>query len=259
MRLLPRILKSSTFTVDDENKVLIDIMPPHEEILLEADETEALGEDVPEEPKGPTPEEILVKAKNEAEAIVRDAEAQAEALRLEAEKTAAELAEKQAAESRKTGHAEGYAEGVAEAQVLKENAQRVLDEAYAERQRILEGAEGDVLALIDKVVRKLLADTKRVHPQVILTLIREGLVDAPGVGNITIRISQDDYSMVAAKKDEIAKRLDGSTAFEIVKDLSLNPSDCIIETPYGNIDCSLDRQMQDLIENLYYIHEHDGG
>jgi flagellar biosynthesis/type III secretory pathway protein FliH len=44
-----------------------------------------------------------------------------------------------------------------------------------------------------------------------------------------------------------------------VKDLSLNPTDCIIETPYGNIDCSLERQMQDLIENLYYIYEQNGG
>jgi len=47
--------------------------------------------------------------------------------------------------------------------------------------------------------------------------------------------------------------VEGGAEVEIVKDLSLGKAECIIETPYGSVDCSLEGQIEQMRESLMMI------
>lgn len=251
MKLLSsRVLKSPYVHLDSENALEIEIMASTL-ALAEEDEDEVFTE------PGLSPE---VKADN----ILQEAELKAKAMRRKAEAEAAELlreaqadAEQQATgikeEARRTGYDEGYNKGVAEAEVLKQNAQQVLDDAKAEREKIIQSIEGDMVELMQKLLQKLLTNSAYINPNIILYLIRQGLSGATLSGDITIHVSPVDYPVVLQGKDDILTHTQGVMAVDIVKDLSLGQSDCIIETAFGTIDCGLDQQFKALQEDLYHI------
>ena len=75
------------------------------------------------------------------------------------------------------------------------------------------------------------------------------------MGDIFIHVSADDYESAINDKDDIVSSREGSVNIEIIKDLSMNVGDCLIETPFGNIDCGIDQQLKEVKSNLYYILE----
>ncbi|MCL2699868.1 MAG: FliH/SctL family protein, partial [Defluviitaleaceae bacterium] len=86
-------------------------------------------------------------------------------------------------------------------------------------------------------------------------IIRKGFSESKMSGDITIRVSDADYEATYESREEIQQYADAGAKLEILKDPSLTQGDCIIETPFGAIDCSLDQQSESLKKNLYFISE----
>ncbi len=258
---MSRVLKSSRVVLDADNFVRIEtptITPLDFEQVDEEEEGEFQPFSHENLPRAETPEELLEKAKHkakdEANRIIQEAEERAQEILRDVEEQAAQLAYDYEMESRREGYDAGYNEALEETQSLKDEAKQTLKEARAERKKLMDSAEGDMLALIVKIVNKLLANTIHINPQVIMVLIRAGLSNASLTGNINIRVSPEDYETVMANKEAIERQIEASSNLEIMKDLSLRGLDCVIETPYGDIDCSLERQYKALVEQLYLIY-----
>lgn len=255
---MSRVLKSRFVTVDADHSVTIDV--------TEADETlwEQEAEQSGQSSYGSQPEEaeagrnspaaLLYRAGREAEQIIRIARQEANDILRKANETAEEMIEANKREGFDTGMRDGYESGRAEAEALVLEARQTLDDAARQREQIIDSVEGELLELIIKIAGKLLSDTIRLDPQVIMVLIRQGLSATTSTGDVVVRVCAEDYDTVIENKDEISKWTEASSRLEIVKDLSLAQCDCVIETPYGNIDCSLDRQYKTLTENLYRVY-----
>lgn len=196
---------------------------------------------------------ILLRAKSEAFRIVRTANENAEKLLDDAKAECERLKIQTEEDAKKLGYDEGYALGVEESEALKINAQQVYDEAVENRDKMLKEIEPQSIDLIIKIVKKLLGDIVELKPQVIQNLIMQGLTDVTITGNIIIRVSKQDYDHVMENKDVFLAKLEGGNNVEIIKDPALSKSDCIIETSFGNIDCSLEQQFESLKQNLYFI------
>jgi flagellar assembly protein FliH len=196
-------------------------------------------EDVLNEARGEA-EIIILKARNEARIISDNARKEIDGLRGEAEE-----------EARGKGYGDGFNKGASEAEALKREAEQTLREARAERDELLSGMEPRAVGLIIKIMEKLLGAAVKINPQIILHLIREGLSCATGSESVRIRVSPDDYTVVQDHFNEIME-FAGSSDAQLVKDASLNPMDCIIETSYGNIDSGLDQQFESLKADLLY-------
>jgi flagellar assembly protein FliH len=250
-----RILKASAVTVDPENKVLIDIMPavyamPEQE---EKEEPEAPERLTPHE----TAQQIIMNASRKAEAILKDALDEAEGMVNEAKQQAA----REAVEIIETSKEQGYQDGLKKAQSIADNirgqAEQELADARRERKEMEASLEPDMVHLIMQIVEKLLSISAYVNPDVVVNLVKQGLAGATLTGDVFIHVSQADYETVSENKEQFMALADGSVRFEIMRDLSLNPMDCVIETPYGNIDCSLGQQYESLRNNLLYILENN--
>lgn len=276
---MSKILKANCIRVDSDNKINIDVpvfKAAHEdekkefnkvnhEINFENFDELALSDEGIDNDEyisddavafdNATYEETIENAHNEANKIIDDAKAEAKNIIDDALNEAEIQKDKIFEEAKNNGYEEGIRNAEAEMQSLKEQAQQTLDDAVKEKQKIIDGIEGEMVDIIANVTQKLLNKTLNLDKDVILNLIKQALAQTTVTGEVFIRVADCDYDTVSDNKDEFLNFIDGNTNLEVVKDFSLNKGDCVIETPFGNIDCSLSQQFEGLKRNLYYILE----
>ena len=244
-----RIYKRGVLNVETESKYVIEVYPQSE-----LDDTDEQSD----------PEKKEKDAQKSASRIIRHAERQAEEIKSNALKAAAEKqeaikknAEAEAAkifsESRDMGYKKGMDVATDEGEAIKAEARQILADAKAEREEMQKNLEPEIVGMIIGITEKLLGNIAEVNPAIILNLIKQGFATASISGSVTVYVSADDYDLVVDKKEELMSLTDGSVKLEITKDLSLSPLDCVIETPMGDIDCSLGQQFESLRANLTYI------
>lgn len=261
---MPKILKAEQVYIDEDNivtiKSTIDLPPIEREQAIVDDEL----------PLEQTAEDLLASAKTEADLLLKRTSAESEKILKTAEKEAeriiAECKAKMEAESlllyeekRQEGYNKGIDDATDEAARIKNEAQDVLDTAHKDATDIKKAVEPEAVNLIINIIEKLIGDTVKINPAVVVSLIRKGFegstVSSQG-GQIIVRVSGDDYDDVFAYKNDIEAMAGGLSEVEIVRDLSLSKTDCVIDTPFGGIDVSLTPQLESLKENLIFLMEH---
>lgn len=249
-----RILKVGTVAIDSDNRVVIDIGPQAEQGA--DDDVERLGREpldtAAAEAKAGT---IIHKAKRQAEQIINDARITATAEQSKIIQEAEAEAAKILSEVKDRAYNEGMAAATEEGEAIKAEAEQVLKRAEAARKAMHENLEPEMVNLVIDIIEKLLLDTVTLNPAVIVNLIKQGLSSATITGEVKVYVSEQDFKEATERKDELLALTDGSVKLELVKDLSLNPTDCVIETPFGSIDASLGQQYETLRENLTYLLE----
>ncbi|MCL2620097.1 MAG: FliH/SctL family protein [Defluviitaleaceae bacterium] len=206
----------------------------------------------------------------EAEATVDNARRQAEEIlaiaRADAGKMADAAATKLAVErerileeARETGynegHEKGYADGQKKAQSMVDEAEVFKKQTEQEREDALVRFEPEIVQLIMDVVGKIGDGAINVSSDLVLSLIRQGLGQSNFTGDVTLRVSAEDYDHVIANKSDILTQIEGGANLEIIKDHSLGVADCLIETPFGVVDSSLGMQLEEVKRDLVQILE----
>lgn len=196
-----------------------------------------------EEYAGPSPEELLMKAERDAEAILQKARDEAARLKSQAE-----------AEGKEAGRQAGYEEAVKQAmaefsqkeqKLLEKEA--LLEKEYQEKIKELEPVLIDTLTDIYEHIFKVnLKDEKNM-----ITHLLEVNINKVGGRDFIIHVSKEDYESVSAHKSEILKFAAGeNSTVEVIEDMTLSASECMIETEGGIFDCSLGVQLEELSKQL---------
>lgn len=265
MRSLPRVLKAAEVYIDQDNTVQIKAPAP---VIAGPEETETEIE-TENEIFEKAPEDLIKKAEEEAAFILRKAEIESQNMLTKAKEEAAFLTEETRIrleeekhqiheESRQEGYTQGIEEATAKGNDIKAEAQAVLDDAVRERDETLKAIEPAAVNLIIDILEKLLGNAVKINPAVIVALIRKGFADANLSGQVTVRVSESDYPEVMACKEELIGAIGGTAEIEIVRDLSLEPTNCIIDTPFGGIDVSLTSQFEALKADLLFLLQNQG-
>jgi len=270
---LSKILKSSSIILDAERPFVVE--SPIHELPEDFYEDEDFGEgeleiELPPIPKGPTPEEIrksaeeqaeriMERARTAAEGILSQAHGEAEGIRDAARAEMAKEREQTLAAAQTEGYDAGHAKGVAEAEAIKDQARAELASTLKAREDAIAALEPEMVELLGKIAGKLLGTAARINPQVVLHLVREGLAASAFTGNMSLRVSRDDYEYVAEHKDDLMEIIEGGASLEIIRDLNLAAGDCVIETEFGVIDASLNMQLEEVKENLAYLLRNPAG
>jgi flagellar assembly protein FliH len=210
-----------------------------------SDETDINAENITEEEAAETAEQIISEARGLAHTIIEEAKKEAETDKLFVFD-----------EARQQGFDQGYAQGEREARAIVSEAEEIRENAVVKREQLLADAEPQLVELIINISRKIIGDSFELNPGLVRVLIRCGLEGTSSAGDIKIRVSAEDYESVLEKHDEYNKYATGISDIEIIRDLSLQPADCVIETRYGDIDCSLGEQLASLEREIKYIYEH---
>ncbi len=202
-------------------------------------------------------QQIIEDATEKANKIIEDAQNQANIDADEIKKQAQEEMDIKAEEFYKQGFEKGYREGIEKAEkdceVMKQEAQDIVEEAKKERENTINSLEPEIINFILDTTQNILTNSFVFNPSIISLLIKKGLSSIKEVKDLKVFVSENNYDFVEQNKQNIFKTDTEKNNIEIIKDTSLKETDCVIETNIGTIQCNIDEQLSSIKEALYYI------
>lgn len=206
---------------------------------LQATQVEMLiAEETPEEVQARA-DEIIQQANEEAQAIVGRANEEADIIK-----------EESAQAGREQGYQEGYAralEEVAEQRKQLEAEREQLQEEYEQQVAQIEPMLVNAILQVFEKVTYVLSEDKE---DLMLHLVNHVLTKSEVSKEFLIRVSNADYAYLSANREKIYGAVSQKVQIEIVNEPSYKKSQCTVESDAGIYDCSLDVQMNNLIEAI---------
>lgn len=195
-------------------------------------------------------EKILQEAKSEADFIINKANEDARAIISQAQ-AEADFLRNQAKE-------QGYTEGTAKAteQAVSQLKQKEMElellekqlmSEYEQKKEELEPVLVDVILKLFSEITQVIALDKR---DMILTLVNNVMAGGEASRNFVIRVCNEDAIFLKENKEKIIGAARKDIHIEIVVDPSLKRNQCLIDTDTGVYDCSLDIQLENLINDI---------
>jgi flagellar assembly protein FliH len=192
----------------------------------------------------------LVDATAEARRIVREAEQEAARI--------IEAAQEEAQETHQRGFEEGKQEALAK--YTKDVTQALLRIQQMEQQ-----LEPLYIGLVRACVEKIIDGELRLHPDAIVGVVRNALRDARQQREIMVRVHPSDAESLQKNKPRLLEMLARAQTIEIRPDESVKRGGCVVVTELGQIDASLERQLEaltialetELIEGGSYSGDYD--
>ena len=203
-----------------------------------------------------------VKSKQEeAQTIKQDAEAEAERIRKEAQdevdqikKDAVRSAEEQEEEARKQGHNEGresgFEEGRAESERLIDRLHVVINRAIERRNEIIEESETQIVNLVLQIAKKVVKVISENQKNVVVNNVVQALRKLKDKSDVIIRVNIQDLEMVTNHAQEIIERVEREHHITIAEDSTVDPGGAIIETDFGEIDARIASQLQEIEDQI---------
>lgn len=256
MRLLSNIIKSTKVNISDDNCFSIDVPELYkkkpESINLEISEIEEVKK---EEKTDENIQEFLERSKAEAEEIIKEANQNAENIIKDALLQAQKEIEQTRNQAEQEGYQQGYDKGILEVDKLKKQANEQLMQAKQQREELINALEPQMIDMVLKISENIFGKALKFNPQVISCLIKKGLSQSSSKDALVIHISVGDYSAAQEGLKDFKDFVGEGVEVELFRDTSLNLGDCIIETSFGNIDCSFETQFEEIKKEILYILE----
>lgn len=200
--------------------------------------------------------------KKEAEIIIDEAKRYVETLKEQIEKEKSlwtEERKKLVEESKSKGFLDGVNEGREKGyQEMEEQlkiARQTVELSKLDYREKLESSEQTILALGLKVAEKILSERLNGNSEQFLPLVKGVLKEAREYKEVQLHINPVHYEEVLSQKNELLKIFPRETEFYIFPDDSLPQEGCMIESPNGRIDASIDKQLEEIKKKLFALLE----
>lgn len=154
------------------------------------------------------------------------------------------------------GYQQGYQQIQEELAVMKNELQTVVQAGYEHKERIIQDAEPFLLHLSVKMAKKIIQQELQTSEEQILVMIQEALKQVKESGTITIEVAIEHYPLLLAHLDELEQYLDGRQELKVIPaDLQQIKQGCLIHTPKGSYDVTIDHQLEELKKQLLSLYE----
>jgi flagellar assembly protein FliH len=158
--------------------------------------------------------------------------------------------EERVREARAAGLREGEASarnrGAAELKATIDRLAQSIQELAGWRVRLRREAEGDLVRLALEIARRVLRREMAVDPDALRGLVTAALEKLAGQDIARVKVHPSHAALLAA----CLKQAPGGNAVEVVGDASRQPGAVIFETARGNLDASVDSQLQEIERGL---------
>ena len=191
--------------------------------------------------------ELLVKADEDIRELKQAAEE--EALRLKEEK------QKQGYdEGFEKGYYDGLEKGKNETEAkfssLVESLQGITTSALGEKQKIISGAENDIVNLSVEIAKRVVKRELETDKKLILNLVKEGIKRLEDKGKIVIYAHPSDIETIKSHRADFAELVDTAESLHILPDELLEPGECKLESKSEIVDTDLNYQFGEIRKKL---------
>ena len=185
----------------------------------------------------------LSRVQDEVQHLMDKAQTEIEVMKSRAQKEAEEK-----------GYQEGYRQGMNEVQALRDECMAREEQLDAEYTRRIQELEPEFVENLTRIYEHIFKVDLSDYHQLVVTLLTDAMQKADASGNIIVHVAKEDYGTVSEAKEEILEKT-GTMAerLDIIPDMTLAPSQCMIETEGGIYDCSLGTELGELTRKLMLL------
>lgn len=201
----------------------------------------------------PEPEpqiDYVEQAKEQAEQIIAEANAEATMIHDKATKDAETLRELARQEGYKEGYASASEQANEELQAGRDELARLEQEQKTQYEDAMAELEpkllDTILTVFDEVFRMQFSGKR----EMLLQLVKNAMRGIRETRQYKIRVSETEVAFLREHKEELQEKVGEDVLIEIVMDPDLSESQCIIDADSGVYDCSLDVELDHLIRDL---------
>jgi flagellar assembly protein FliH len=202
----------------------------------------------------------------EARAVVERARAEAGALLSNAESESVTMRETARKEGYATGHAAGQTDGhevgrreafeaakedfAREQATLVSSLKMMLERLEDEKQTLLDRAERDLLAFAVMIARRVTKAEGLSDREMVARHAAEAVAMVGDFTDLTIRAHPDDASRLEVYASTLEEQFGSTRHVRVVRDGSIVPGGCVVETAQMRVDATLDGQFGQAAELL---------
>jgi flagellar assembly protein FliH len=204
------------------------------------------------EPEPPSLEEIraetqrvIDEATADAQDIIEQARANAMQIMEEAERNANRLE----ADAKQRGYDDGMADGRAAAQAemdeMMATMRGLIEMARAERHKIIESAEPELVRLSVAIAERILHAHIAVEPAAVLEIARAAISRIVDRETITVRVNPADLELMREHRDHLMSMNDVDN-MRLIEDQRVDRGGVVLETQAGTVDAKLTTQLREV-------------
>jgi flagellar assembly protein FliH len=207
---------------------------------------------------------LLEEARIKAEQIIQQAQ-----LELEQAKKQIELEKEQLEQERqrllhqakeegyKAGFQQGKQQGYDEQREFIQEAKKIVQLSQQQANENIERSEHVIFELGMKTAERILGHALNEDPSIFSSIVKQVLKEAREYRDIQIHIHPSKYSYLLSEKEELQTLFPNEVQLYVYPNDELPLDGCLIESPQGRIDASVDTQLNEIRRQLQAILEGD--
>ena len=194
---------------------------------------------------------LLEQARSEAAELVANAKIQADTIVSEAIEQAENTKKNVIEEARMQGYRDGINRANKEVEQLKAELAQERQQIKAEYDAQMQSMESDLVEVLTGIYEHIFHVEFSSQREVLVHLISATMRKVDSSRSFIIHVSKDDYPFVSMQKKQLMASAAGiNSNVEIIEDLTLARTECMIETDGGIFDCGLGTQLGELRKKL---------
>jgi flagellar assembly protein FliH len=198
---------------------------------------------------------VLLRAQHQAEQLLAAAQAEAEQLKSAASAQGREIGHREGQavgleEGRRTGHQQALDESRAQLQRAFAALSSAAQEVDARRIELETAALQDVVKLAVAIARRVVKRQGMIDPQVLAANLEEAMKRVASHSDLRIAIHPEQRAALDAALPRLSLTWPALRHVEIVQESTLSPGGCRVFTRDGQIDATLEAQLDLIVADL---------
>lgn len=248
LEALAEIMKSSA--VKGESQGFVQGLDVKEVSMLLSEDGEESGNVIKGAPSEDT-SALLGNAQEEAAEIVSTAKHQADTIVKEALEQAENSKKNVLEEARMNGYREGINRANKEVEQLKAELAKKEKELESHYRAQFDTMEADLVETITGIYEHIFRVDLSSQRELLVHLIAATMRKSDSSRTFIIHVSKEDYPFVSMQKKQLQSGVAGvNSSVEIIEDMTVAKSECLIEADGGIFDCGLGTQLEELSKKL---------
>lgn len=242
---------SSTTISNNKNEKIIKVKPIDEILPKQTNEREQfVKEQQNMEYKRDQLQKELERLKQEKQQLIEKTAKEIEDQKNKWEQEKQQWIEKAEKEGFKAGFERGKKESIEKYETMIHEANKLIELASKDYHKTLETSEEVIVQLAIKTAEKIINKQIDDHPERFLSIVQAAIEEIKDQSTVSIYLHPTNYEFVLSQKHVLSQAVEGDTKISIYIDPKLNANDCLIVHPFGQIDASVDTQLQQIEKAL---------
>lgn len=197
--------------------------------------------------------EIIRKAQQDADTLMKETEAKCAHMLDEAETKSIEIMQSARQQAYEQGYKEGcekgYTEVINQYRDLINSISVIRDKADNEYNMLFERFESEIVELAFDIAKSVLNDELTADRSKLINIINEAISKCSNRESLILKVSGEDYDFIVNSADALySSNGIGSNDIEIRKDPTLEKGSCVVESKLGIIDSGINTKLKKIRE-----------